>query len=371
MHASERIDEVLDVADRHAAEVDRDARFPHETVSALSGAGLLALTIPEDVGGSGGSAVEFVDVVSQLAAHCASSAMVYLMHICAVQVILAAPPADERVLDGIKGGRHLSTLAFSEKGSRSHFWAPVSKLQNGQGPMMLRAEKSFVTSAGRADSYVVSTQAAAANAPTETSLFLVPAGRSGIEVGKPWDGLGLRGNASAPMSLEVKVDEGMRLGPEGQGFQLMLGVVLPWFQLGSAAVSLGLATAAVRSTVDHVSRARLEHLEQRLADLPTIRARLGRMEVAVEATTGFLADAARRFAAADADAPILASKAAANEMAVRVTDEAMQACGGAAFSKALPLERYFRDARAGSIMAPTTDVLYELIARSLVGMELL
>ena len=84
-----------------------------------------------------------------------------------------------------------------------------------------------------------------------------------------------------------------------------------------------------------------------------------------------LEDVARRMADSDPSAPILSAKATANEMAIRVTSEAMQACGGAAMSKALPIERAFRDARAGSVMAPTTDVLYELMGRALVGMPLL
>ena len=86
---------------------------------------------------------------------------------------------------------------------------------------------------------------------------------------------------------------------------------------------------------------------------------------------GFLSDLARRMAAGDATAPVLSAKAVANEMAIGVTSEAMQACGGAAMSPSLPIERFFRDARAGSVMAPTTDVLYELTGRAMAGMPLL
>ena len=73
----------------------------------------------------------------------------------------------------------------------------------------------------------------------------------------------------------------------------------------------------------------------------------------------------------DPTVPILSAKASANEVAIGVTSEAMQACGGAAMSSSLPLERFFRDARAGSVMAPTTDVLYELTGRALAGMPLM
>ncbi len=151
----------------------------------------------------------------------------------------------------------------------------------------------------------------------------------------------------------------------------MLGVVLPWFQLGQGAVSLGIAEAAMSAAVAHVTGARLEHVGQTLADLPTVRARIGRAQTEVDTVAGFLADVARRMGEGDPQVPILSAKASANEMAIRVTSEAMQACGGAAMSTALPIERWFGDARAGSVMAPTTDVLYELTGRALAGMPLL
>jgi alkylation response protein AidB-like acyl-CoA dehydrogenase len=294
--------------------------------------------------------------------------MVFLMHVCAAQVTLAGTPGgDSEELRAMADGSSLSTLAFSERGSRSHFWAPVSQLVGGR----LSAQKSFVTSAGHADSFVVSTRSADASTPTDSSLYLVPASAPGIEVGDAWQGLGLRGNASAPITFDMEMSDRKLVGEAGRGLDLMLGVVLPWFALGSGAVSLGIAEGAMGAAVDHVTSARLEHLDETLADLPTVRARIGRAQTEVDTVAGFLADVARRMEAADPLVPILSAKASANEMAIRVTSEAMQACGGAAMSTALPIERSFRDARAGSVMAPTTDVLYELTGRALAGMPLL
>jgi alkylation response protein AidB-like acyl-CoA dehydrogenase len=294
--------------------------------------------------------------------------MVYLMHVCAVQVAQSGG-ASEDALRGMATDR-LSTLAFSERGSRSHFWAPVSELQGSNGAEHLAAEKSFVTSAGHAATYVVSTRPAGAEA-LSSSLYLVDAGADGIETTGPWVGLGLRGNASSPMTFTTPVTQAALLGEAGSGLDLMLGVVLPWFQLGQGGVSLGIAEGALGIATGHVTTAKLEHLGQSLADLPTVRARLGRAQTEVDALGGFLSDLARRMAAGDATAPVLSAKAVANETAIRVTSEAMQACGGAAMSPALGLERFFRDARAGAVMAPTTDVLYELTGRAMAGMPLL
>jgi alkylation response protein AidB-like acyl-CoA dehydrogenase len=364
----ERLQPVVADAERYAVAVDAGARFPEETVAALTDSGLMGLTLPKEHGGLGAGPVAFADVVRQIASHCPSSAMVYLMHVCAAQVTLAGT-ADEGsdALHAMADGSNLSTLAFSERGSRSHFWAPVSQIADGR----IEAQKSFVTSAGKANSYVVSTRPAAAESPIESSLYLVDAATPGVEVAGPWIGLGLRGNASAPMTIGIPASDATPVGEAGKGLDLMLGVVLPWFQLGQGAVSLGIAEGAMRAAIAHVTGAKLEHMGQVLSDLPTVRARLGRAQTEMDAIAGFLADLARRMEAGDAAAPVLSAKAAANEMAIRVTSEAMQACGGAAMSPALGVERFFRDARAGSVMAPTTDVLYELTGRALAGMPLM
>lgn len=368
MSFDDRIQPVLEVAAEHAASVDRDGRFPDETIGALRDSALLGLTLPESVGGLGATPADFLSVTRSLASRCASSAMVYLMHVCAAEVTLTGTPrGDSAELRALADGSNLSTLAFSEPGSRSHFWAPVSRLEGAH----LSARKSFVTAAGHADSYVVSTRPPKTDSPIESSLYLVQGSTPGIETGDAWNGLGLRGNASAPMTFDVVVDDSMMLGDVGKGLDLMLGVVLPWFQLGQGAVSLGVAEAAMSAAVAHVTGARLEHLGQTLADLPTVRARIGRAQTEVDTVAGFLADVARRMGEEDPQVPILSAKASANEMAMHVTSEAMQACGGAAMSTALPIERWFRDARAGSVMAPTTDVLYELTGRALAGMPLL
>ncbi len=105
--------------------------------------------------------------------------MIYLMHVSAAQVIAAADAFAERdrVLRQIAAGRHLTTLAFSEKGSRSHFWAPVSRAVAATDGDRLTAQKSWVTSAGHADSYVVSSGAAGRSEPTASTLYFVPANR--------------------------------------------------------------------------------------------------------------------------------------------------------------------------------------------------
>ena len=357
---------------------DKAGRFSTEAVESLGEAGLLGLMLPADVGGSGLGPRTGAAVIATLAQADASVAMVYLMHILGAATIstarASAAQAVMPILQQIGAGRHLSTLAFSEAGSRSHFWAPVSRAHRNGNGVRIRAKKSWVTSAGHAQSYVVSSLAPEGAGPTDSTLYLVPAETRGLSVSGPWDGLGLRANASAPIALddcEVPLD--FQLTDDGAGFPAMLNVVLPLFSLGTAAVALGLCRATVAGTVAHLKSAKFEHLGQSLGEsLPTLRAQLATMQIDTEGLSSRIDDLVENL-----EKPcdttmlrVLEAKAAAGDVAISVTSTAMRVCGGAAFSKHMSIERLFRDAQAGAVMAPTGDVVREFIGKSLLGIPL-
>jgi alkylation response protein AidB-like acyl-CoA dehydrogenase len=357
------------VVEPAAVQVDREGAFPRAAVDALGRAGLLGLVSAPEVGGGGEGMRAATEVVERLAGACGSTAMIVCMHYAATAVIEAHGP--RAVREQIAAGRHLSTLAFSESGSRSHFWAPVSTAAEGDDGVRLDAAKSWVTSAGEADSYVWSSRPLAADGVS--TIWLVPADASGLKVAGPFDGLGLRGNASSPVSAhDVAVPAAAMLGEDGKGDQVMLGIVLGWFSAMSAAMAVGLMETAIARTVAHVTATRLEHLDTRLADLATIRAYLARMRIATDQARALLADtlAAMESGRQDATLRVLEVKAAAAEAATAVTDLAMRVCGGAAFRKEAGVERQFRDARAATVMAPTTDALYDFVGRALCGIDL-
>ncbi|MBG6212932.1 MAG: acyl-CoA/acyl-ACP dehydrogenase [Cryobacterium sp.] len=363
--------EVTAVAAAHADQVDTDGAYPVDAVEALRTSGLLGLVISEDSGGMGAGPAEFIEVVGSIAAACGSTAMIYLMHVAAAVTVASAPPvAMPDLLSRMASGEVLGTLAFSEKGSRSHFWAPVSESVADGDDLRFTAYKSWVTSAAHADVYVMSSRSAVD--PKTVDLYAIPAGTPGLEVAGPWIALGLRGNEASPMSVAVTIPSGYRIGEAGSGFGTMMATVLPWFNLGNSAVSLGLSRAAVDAATTHVTGARLEHLDQALSALPTIRAQVAKMSIALAAQGAYLAQAAARVAspAADTGLFVLGVKASTNDAALTITESAMRVCGGAAFSKHLPIERAFRDARAGSVMAPTADVLYDFYGKALTGLPL-
>ena len=359
-----------------AGQNDKEGRFSTEAVDALGRAGLLGLTLPTEFGGTGLGPRTFAAVTAKLAEADASVAMVYLMHICATATITVARAnaAVAQILQEIASGRHLSTLAFSEPGSRSHFWAPVSRARRNGSGVRITAKKSWVTSAGCAQSYVVSSLSPEGADPTDSTLYLVPAAARGLTVEGSWDGLGLRANASAPMRLDdCEVPYELHLTNDGGGFRTMLDVVLPQFNLGAAAVALGICRAVVAATAAHLRSARFEHLGQSLGEsLPTLRAQLAMMQIDTDGLSARVDDLVEHL-----ERPrettllrVLETKAAAGDTAIAVTSTAMRVCGGAAFSKHMIIERLFRDAHAGAVMAPTGDVLREFIARAVLGMPL-
>ena len=353
-----------------AADVDRTGTFPRRQIEALAEAGLLALTVPAGDGGGGLGLRAAADVVRALGAACGSTAMIVAMHYAATAALAAGGRHD--VLGDIAAGRHLSTLAFSEFGSRSHFWAPVSSATPAGDDVTLDARKSWVTAAGEADSYVWSSRPLEAAGPM--TLWYVPAATDGLTVPAPFDGLGLRGNASSPVTADaVRVPRGAMLGQDGGGLDLALAAVLPFFLVLNAAASVGLMEAVTAETAEHLQRTRLTHLDQSLAQQVAPRAELARLRIGTDRARAHLDDtvAAVEAGRPDAQLLVLEIKAAAGEAAAEAADLALRACGGSAFRKESPIERRFRDSRAARVMAPTTDALLDFVGRALCGLPLL
>jgi alkylation response protein AidB-like acyl-CoA dehydrogenase len=352
-----------------ASEIDQSGAFPRAAMDALSKGGLLGLISAEAVGGMGQGLRAAALVIERVAQECASTAMVLCMHYAGAAVIEAHGPVSVR--QAIAEGKHITTLAFSEKGSRSHFWAPTSTAQAHNGTVHLDAAKSWVTSAGEADSYVWSSRPLVAEGAS--TIWLVSASTAGLSVAGAFNGLGLRGNASSPVNAnQVALERSAMLGPDGGGFDIMMSIVLPYFQIMNAAFSVGTMEAATRKAAEHVAGTKFEHIGSGLSDLPTIRAYIARMRIKMDMARALLLDTLEAVEKGRADVMlrVLEVKAAAGEASTEVTDLAMRVCGGAAFRKDVGVERHFRDARAATVMAPTTDVLYDFIGKAVCGMPL-
>ncbi|MFO1051185.1 MAG: acyl-CoA dehydrogenase [Planctomycetota bacterium] len=364
-------EKVAAVAAEHAARVDQESVFPRATMDAARDAGLLALLSSKEVGGHGLGMRAAGLVVERLARECGSSAMVLTMHYAGTAVIEAHGPIEVR--RDIVAGRHLSTLAFSESGSRSHFWAPTSNARADGDEVVLDARKSWITSANAATAYVWSSRPLQGG--EASTLWLVPSKRPGLRVTANYEGMGLRGNDSAPVSAEgLRIPAKNRLGGDGAGFGIMMQTVLPIFSVLISAGSIGLMEAAVQKTAEHAGGVRYAHLpgSSALADLPTIRSYIARMRIDCDMARTLWSDTVTALEQGREDAMlrVLEVKAACAEAALRVVDSAMRVCGGMAYRKEVGVERRFRDARAAMVMAPTSDQLFDFIGKAVCGLPL-
>ena len=211
-----------------AGDVDRHGAFPDRGLKALSAAGLMGAVSAPDVGGLGLGFRGAAAIVGRLAQECGSTAMVVCMHYCGTAVLEAFGDPDVR--RAAASGKHLSTLAFSEAGSRSHFWAPIGTARRDGQDVVLDARKSWITSASKATAYVWSSRPLQAEGLS--TLWLVPSETSGVRVQGGFDGLGLRGNDSSPVSADgVRVPASTMLGEDGKGFDIMMSTVLPMFNV--------------------------------------------------------------------------------------------------------------------------------------------
>jgi alkylation response protein AidB-like acyl-CoA dehydrogenase len=356
-----------DVIQPLAAKIDEEGRFPDENIDAMRKAGLLALVSAKSVGGHGQSLRAGVAVAERIARDCPSTAMIVIMHYIATTVI--EKHGTEAMRRSIAQEGKLTTLAFSEFGSRSHFWVPVSTATKGADGVRLNAAKQLITSAGVCDIYVWSSKPAAAEGLS--SLWAVPADAKGLSIPRPYVGLGLRGNCSAPITArDVLIPESNRLGDDGKGFDVMMGVVLPYFSLHNCAVSAGMMGGALTLAVSHVTNSKYSYDGSKIADLPQVRGHIAKMQLKIDMVRALLLDAldAVEQGREDATLRVLESKLAGAETSLEVHDLAMRVCGGAAFRKDVGVERFFRDSRAAGVMAPVSDALYEFIGKAVCGM---
>ena len=355
-----------------AADVDRLRQYPSEGLAALGHAGLLGLMVPKAQGGMGGDLRSLAVACQEVGRGCASTAMCFLMHQCGAFLIAAGAAGDQagRFLPPIARGEAIATLAFSERGTGAHFYNPeIRARRNGQG-FVLEGRKSFVTSGGHADLYPVLVQTSSAQG---LDILVVPRESRGLSFEGEWDGIGMAGNSSVTMVLrDVHVPASHLLGKEAAGAGLVFNVVAPSFLVGLSGVNLGIAQAALDAAVEHARTRTYPPDNRPLASLQAIQFYLAEMSGAIDGARHLLYEAASAADSAQATALLLVmeAKVAATETAIRVTNLAMQVCGGQGYTRRLPVERHLRDARAGAVMAPTNEVLKEWIGKSLVGLPL-
>ena len=362
----------------NAPTVDREACWPEENIRAMQAEGLGGLVVPTASGGLGQGLFALARVCEILGRECASTALCFGMHCVGAAVISAKATTDhqQRYLEPIAEGKHLTTLALSEPGTGAHFYLPQAQLA-AVSPEMLRVTgtKSFVTNGGYSDSYVMSVVAEDPDAPPgQFSCVVVPAEAEGLVWGKPWSGLGMRGNSSRTVELQdVSIPRQNLLGEEGDEIWYMFSVITPYFLVAMAGTYLGVASAALEEARVHLTKRHYTLSGSTLAQRPVLQHRLGTLWSEVERTRRLIYHAATQGDSGGADALLaqFSAKAEVADCAVNVANEAMTLTGGIAYQEGSRLDRCLRDARASHVMAPTTDILRIWAGRAMLELPLL
>lgn len=366
-----------EVLEPNAEELDRTGLYPRANLLHTARAGLNGLLLPPQFGGLGMDHGAYALVAHTLARYCASTTMVYVMHMAAVQTVHLAGNEEqrERLLPPVREGT-LASLAFSEPATGSHFWYCVSRARRDADGYLLDKDSSFVTSAGEADWYVVQTRTPESDDPSNMIYLIVYNGQPGLWAGR-WRALGMNGNASGPMRFRnVRVPLRDRLGPEGAGAYWNDNVVDPIFLLGSSACWTGIARGALDHAIAHATSRVHVDMGKRVADYQLIRHYLARCKILVSSTEALLFRAAQRLDALTADGhpheemlfDLWELKVHASDIVIEVTNTALQVAGGIGF-KSGPIERALRDGRAGAVMGPSNEMCREWIGQTLVGQK--
>jgi alkylation response protein AidB-like acyl-CoA dehydrogenase len=378
----------------NAEAVDREGRFPRENLRALGAAGLLGLLAPKEQGGAGESILTAVLVTEALAKGCATTAMAYHMHQSAIPYLCATatPEQVDSFIKPIVAGEWFGAFAMSEPGSGNKIWHMDSFARRDRSDYIVDSFKSFCTSSGEADFYLVPVRADSESGPNDLSLFLIKGGDPDIKPIGTWDGMGLRGNSSRPIHFAgCVVPEKQRFGAEREGFSYMMAYSLPTYLCGMAACYVGIALSAYEACVKHVKNRIHSDTNKSLAHLETVQRLVAEMRIAIDTvrfTTLRIAQHADNamvlFSEFDEagmldeiirdnpDDPffieVAALKPAACEMAIQVTNKALQVCGGAGYKRGHPVERGYRDGRAGSVMGPSDDTVKLVIGTQILGL---
>ncbi|HSK39753.1 MAG TPA: acyl-CoA dehydrogenase family protein [Arenibaculum sp.] len=360
-----------------ASTVDAEGVWPAHAMEALARAGLMGLNVSPEAGGRGQGLLALAVVTEELAAVCPSSAMCFGMHCLASKVIGIKATAEQaaRYLRPIAEGRHVTSLALSEPGTGSHFYLPRTTFDAGPDGFVLHGAKSFVTSGGHADSYVISAVASGGEFdPGTFSCFVVDGAGPGMEWQEPWSGFGMRGNSARGLKLDgAVIPSDNLLGSEGDEIWYVFDVIAPYFLVAMSGVYIGIARAAFDEAVSHLKDRRLEHTGRNLAESPVLAGEVAEAWIAVNRSRRLLHHAATLgdAGAAGAREAILASKVDVAEMVVGVTNAAMSLTGGRSYQANGKLAQLLRDARAAPVMSPTTHLLKAWLGRSLLGLPLL
>ena len=352
-----------------AAEIDREARFPHETLKRMGELGLMGVAVPERWGGSGADTVAYALALEEIAKACASHAVIMSVNnslYCDPVLRYGDDAQRERFLKPVASGLAHGCFALTEPQAGSDATNQATRAVRDGGHYVVSGRKQFVTNGREAAFALVFCQTDRAKGHHGISALLVEQGTPRFVVAKVEDKLGIRASDTAELVFdECRVPAANRLGAEGQGFRIAMAA-LDGGRIGIAAQALGIAQGAYERSVAYARERKAfgvpigqhQMIQWMLADMATgiEGARLLTLRAAA------LKDAGRPYGTASAMAKLFAA-----ETAMRVTTDAIQVHGGYGYIKEYEVERSFRDAKITQIYEGTSQIQKLVIAREVLA----
>ena len=375
--------ELADDFATRAADHDRDNTFPFENFQKMRETKYLALTIPESLGGLGAGIVDFAYCQERLAQGDGSTALAVNMHLFGLGAMLEGgvpeDPARQLLIRTVAGNGWLLGGSLTEPESGGNWGYPVTRAEPVPGGYKISGRKMFASMAPAMNFFLVNASVPGKDgAPGDVGTFAIPKGTPGLEIIETWNTLGMRATGSHDLRLtDVKVPEQMLVDRRPPGNVDEAGVAqFAWFSTSIAAVYTGIAIAARDFAVNYAKQRQPPVLQRSIAHMPAIQFAVADMEVMIataRALTFTVAEEWRRGEHRDAAtgmARILQPKYYGTTTAIQIVNKAMDVVGGLGIFKTTPLERYYRDVRAGTFHPISHDVTREWIGKTALGIDL-
>ncbi|MEM7737497.1 MAG: acyl-CoA dehydrogenase family protein [Deinococcota bacterium] len=364
-----------DIASR-ADDADKRGELPQADINGLKHSGYLGLPIAQAFGGAGLSLYDCVRVQLELAKGSTSTALVAAMHLHIMGHAREARPwATEpfkSICQAAVRGELINAVASEPKlGSPSRGGLPETTAAIEGERLRINGHKTWTTGGKYLDHFLVRTTLKHAD-DESVALIWVPANAAGVRIDATWgDSLSLRASDSHDLFFEdVIVPQANILQPNSDNPQPAGNAV--WFPMLMAATYFGAALAARNTTVHYAQTRVPTALGKPIATLPKIQRQLGEVEIALHAAQTVLLEVAKAWHGDVSEQQAFIPKVAtakhlATETALQVTEQCLKIAGGASIGRELPLERYFRDVRAGIMHPPSGDTALELVGKAVLG----
>jgi len=354
----DRLAEVLPVLHDESREVDDTAEFPVRGLAALRESGLMGLLVPEELGGLGGDLDDLVSVSMELAGECLSTALIWGMHCQQVAALVghAGPELRKRLLPRIGAGEVYVASVTSEKGKGGHLLSAEAPLRRKDGRLLLERDAPIVTGALQADGFLVTMRDDESAPPNAVTLVYADRDDLTIEASGSWNPMGMRGTHSVAVKLAGRLPESNVVGRPGEFRTVATRSFIPAGHIAWAACWLGSARAATKAVVELLRSP--SGRKQFDVDSETLRTRLARVRVDLDAIAALLSQVVRDATSEDDPEPppiqlrLNALKIFSSERSFAVVDELIQLVGlryGYIRDAPFPLERLFRDLRSASL----------------------